>query len=274
MSKSEPIVFIGIASKSGPAHHAVTDTIARVGVDARHFGIKEIIHKWETRGDVNIGRSFLVQAFLDHPARPDYLLSLDDDIAGWTARDLARCIESGEGYVGAVVPSRTFRPDILADAVQRGTPPGELGFHLSMTLVGLLPEDLARFEGGDLARLDELHRGHLLAVRWTSLGWTLLSREAIEAMVTALPERERVSTYQKGMTYPRLFRFTENEKGEMLDDSTWLANHWRACGGTVWLDTASSVTLCHFGVHPFFSAPFVERARMMFGGARHPRAGG
>jgi len=267
------MVFVGISSKNGPAHHAVTDTLQRVREEAPHFGIGEVMHKWETRGDVCMGRGFLIRAFLDHPQRPEFFLSLDDDVAGWTARDLAHVIATGEGYVGAVVPSRTFRLDILADAVLRGTPPAELYGHLSMALVALLPDDLARLQAGDLRMLDAVEQNdHLMPVLWTSLGWTLFSRAAIETMIAALPERERAAQYEPGVTYPRLFRFTENEAGAMLDDSTWLANHWRSCGGTVWLDTRSSLGLSHFGVHPFLSGPIVERLRMIHGNTRHPRA--
>lgn len=272
-NRRAPSVFIGITSKNGPSHHAVTDTLERAKIEAPHFGLGEITHKWETKGDVCMGRGFLTQTFLDHPRHPDFFLSLDDDIAGWSARDLAHAISTGEHYVGGVVPARTFQPEVLAEAVLRGVPPGELYGHLSGALVALLPEDLAHLRAGDLRKLDALHKGHLLPVLWTSLGWTLISRHAIETMVAALPEHERACRFAQGCTYPRLFRFTETPEGDTLDDSTWLARHWRSCGGTVWLDTRSSLTLCHFGVHPFLSAPIVDRLRMMYRGARAAEGG-
>lgn len=250
------MVYIGVATKTAVAHFDVSNTLERVKHEAAQLGIG-VIHKIEPRGDVCIGRAFLIQDFRDHPLRPDYFLSLDDDVSGYRGEDLHRCITSCEDFIGGVVPGRGFEPDVLAQAVRQGVPPNELGGYLSPMLVRLLEGEL------------KLYKGHLLPVDFASLGWALLSRTAIERMIDALPPQEQACRWGS-FTYPRLFRFTETPEGEALDDSSYLARHWREkCGGTVYVDVA--MRLYHHGLHAFQSAPILERLRLAFGNERHPR---
>ena len=252
----QPHVFIGIASKRGPCNGMVSDALERVKGQALRRGVL-VSHQWETRGDVCIGRALLVQRFRDHRGTanlppPTSFLSLDDDVAGYTGDDLVRCVESGEDFVSGVVPARSFNPAVLADAVRKGVSPDELAGHLSPMLVKL--------QEGPLS----LYKGHLLPVDWSSLGWTLLSRRAVETMVEGLAPKDRACEFDT-LRYPRLFRFTEDAEGHSLDDSTFLCRLWQQCGGTVYVDTEMS--LAHFGEHPFLSAKILDRLRLQYGAA-------
>lgn len=242
------LVFVGIASKRGPVHYAVSDAIERLKWDSARERIV-VQHRWEERGDVCIARGLLVQAFLDHPQRPDFFLSLDDDVANFTGADLVRLVKADEDFVGGIVPGRSFNPHTLALAVQKGVAAEKLQGYLSPMLVHFHP-------GQQL----QIYKGSLLPCDFGSLGFALISRRAIERMIAELPEAERRAQHDT-LVYPRLFRFTENEDGESMDDTSFISRLWQKCGGTVFVDIA--MRLAHFGLHPFLSDDPLARLRLL-----------
>jgi hypothetical protein len=261
-SSHQAHVHIGVAMKGNFAHHSVSDTLERVKAQAWPLGVL-VTHKVETRGDVCIGRGLLVQQMLDHPKRPTHWLSIDDDVAGFTGEDIARNALCGVDVIFGNVPGRGFDPRVLAKAVRDGVPPEELDGYLSEPLVYLRPGAVGQHPKAP----------HLLGpIDYGSLGWMMVTRGALERMVQALPKPERTcQVLGHGETYPRLFKFTENAEGQTMDDSSYFARLWQEqCGGDVWVDTVAKIA--HWGLHPYQSAPLVERMRLTHvPGARHPR---
>jgi hypothetical protein len=250
-------VFMGIATKAGYAHAYCAEAVERVKYEAARHGIP-VSHRLEFRGDVCIARGLLVQRFLDQP-QFSHFLSLDDDVAGYTGEDLARCARSGHDVLGGVLPAKQFDPHSLAEAVRRGVPMDELVQYLSIPLVWAEPGDAIRIDGDFVG-----------PVRAASLGWMLFTRRAIEKLVARLPEKERACRYDPDV-YPRLFRFTEDDEGRTVDDTGYVAKLWQDAGGEVWVDTR--MRLAHFGIHPFLAAPLLERWGLGNSPeARHPRA--
>jgi hypothetical protein len=237
---AEPFVYFGIASRSHFVH-ATHSALRRTYRDLP-FPYEEDI---EPAGGLVLARNQIAGRFLAHP-RATHLMLVDDDVGGFTAADIVRMVGAEEDVIGGPLPSRQVDMRTLLAAIRRGVPEDKLHCYLSPALMNFLPD-------GRVPR-----RGPLCEVAFVSTGFLLVSRAALERMVSELPHA--IATVH-GRSVTTVFDFAVNELGEWVGEDVGFCVRWRALGGHVYADAKTS--LVHFGQQAFFSEPLeVQIARM------------
>jgi hypothetical protein len=190
-------------------------------------------------------RNTLVGRFLESPAAT-HLMFIDADIA-FDPAQVGRLLRFDQDVVGGMYPLKVIHWD--AEALLRAAHRVESMQSAPLLYVG-------RFcEGAALRRQD----GFVTGI-YAGSGFLMIKRQVIERMIAAYPE----TRYTAGLVYPpppspepaRFALFDcmiDPDTGTYLSEDFTFCRRWRSIGGTIWLDTAG--TLTHAGTHGFCGSP-------------------
>jgi|GEM_PF-4935022 hypothetical protein len=200
-----------------------------------------VLRDEEPRGGLVLARNVIATRFLVHPQRPPHILLVDRDVAGFTAADVERMMGAREDVVGGPLPRRELELDRLARAFARGVPAERLKYHCSGRLM----------DYGDDGHA--LVKGHLVAVRYVSTGFLLLSRRAILDVAELVAQEHGQVTTLEGAPLADCFDFGRTSSGEHVGEDVAFCARWSRLDGVrkVYVDT--KVALSHTGEVTFYA---------------------
>jgi hypothetical protein len=188
------------------------------------------------------GRNSLVAKFLAHP-QATHLLFVDADI-GFAPSQLTRLLALDVDIAACMYPLKQFFWDEAAVARARA---GEL-----ITTAAL------RYVGKPCVGDARVQRGDFVSAEYAGTGFMLISRGAIMRMIGAYPQLHYTLAHVPMATSPDLlYALFDTEidaaTGHYLSEDYTFCARWRSLGGTIWLDTQSSLT--HAGGYEYAGAP-------------------
>lgn len=194
-------------------------------------------------------RNALVARFLDMPT-VTHLFFIDADI-GFQVEQVIRMISFDQDVVAGLYPLK-LRDWAAAPLVQFST--GEGLETASLRYVG------TPCEGADFQERDGFITG-----LYAGAGFLLIRRTALLRMIAAYPHLRYEAAHTQAIpnTSPHQYALfdcmIEAETGHYLSEDYTFCRRWREIGGTLWLDTKSS--LIHVGAHEFSGCPATRNFR-------------
>lgn len=188
-------------------------------------------------------RNTLTARFLESAAT--HLLFIDADI-GFTPDDALSLLARDEDVIGALYP---LRGHVWDDSTRRFISRGEP-----------LATAPLRYVGDVIGPPNE--RG-LQRARYAGTGFLMISRMAIERMVSAYPETRCMHSHVAGEPAREVHALfdcvIDPETRDYLSEDFAFCARWRALGGEIWLDP--SIRLVHAGMSEFVGSPALRAAR-------------
>ncbi|WP_158744241.1 hypothetical protein [Acidisphaera sp. L21] len=188
-------------------------------------------------------RNALVGRFLDDP-RATHLLFVDADI-GFEPDQLSRMLQFNQDVVAGVYP---FKQIEWGDGGLQRAVNGE-----PLETAGL------RYVGTACTGAEFQDRDGFVTAQYAGTGFMLIKRAALLRMVAAYPELRYDATPTNAAPGVESFHYAlfdciiDPATNKYLGEDYGFCQRWRTIGGTVWLDTRS--TLTHVGSTEFVGRP-------------------
>ncbi len=188
-------------------------------------------------------RNALAGRFLEDP-RATHLLFVDADI-GFEANQVARMLQFNQDVVAGIYPLKlTEWGDGGLERAQNGEP---------LETAGL------RYVGTPCTGTEFQERDGFVTGQYAGTGFMLIRRDALLRMVAAYPELRYNATptnagaCAESHQYALFDCMIDPATNRYLGEDYAFCQRWRTIGGTVWLDTRS--TLTHVGATEFIGRP-------------------
>ena len=247
-------LFVGIPTHSGNLCSATSETLLQTQrlLLQRGDDMQVAFFSGPVISDM---RNVIVADFLNSDA--DLLLMLDSDTAV-TGASIERLINSGKSVAGCMYPKRKFKWDAVRTPLEVNDIKDVL--YQASVFVGKLesksPERSVFDVSDGFAKAAHLGTGVLL-----------MARRVFEQMQQAYPDLKERGFSPADFAPPRFaanwgfFNPIVPDRGPNLSEDFSFCHRWRAIGGEVWADLAS--TVLHVG-HYTFSGNFLDYCKASF----------
>ncbi len=235
-----PHIFLATPCYGGMLTHVYMHSVLDLVLYGAAHGLPVTVETLAGDSLIPRARNTLVAKFLAHPDAT-HLLFVDADI-GFAPADLVRLLELNEDVAACAYPLKQMVWDGPAVARARA---GELISTAPLRYVGVPSAESRR-------------RGRFVTADYAGTGFMLITRAAISRLIVVRPDL-RYSTAHATLDAPSDHLYALFDTGidpqtrHYLSEDYMFCCHWRALGGTIWLDTEASLT--HVGIHPFAGSP-------------------